>query len=167
MDIIRYNDLYKDRMNIFNSYLLFTIFVVLLSLFVSMNITYKKYFLAKAVVNNNGYLKCLVEENSLSLLNKNSTLIIDEVEYQYSISSVEPIVNENNLIYQVELKVNLDSKISKENNDLKINQTPSNLDNIIIVPFLFTINIIPRRIFISPLKRTLPNTVKLSLSIKE
>ncbi len=120
MDIIRYNDLYKDRMNIFNSYLLFTIFVVLLSLFASMNITYKKYFLAKAVVNNNGYLKCLVEENSLSLLNKNSTLIIDEVEYQYSISSVEPIVNENNLIYQVELKVNLDSKISKENNVLNL-----------------------------------------------
>ena len=120
MDIIRYNDLYKDRMNIFNSYLLFTIFVVLLSLFVSMNIIYKKYFLAKAVVNNNGYLKCLVEENSLSLLNKNSTLIIDEVEYQYSISSVEPIVNENNLIYQVELKVNLDSKISKENNVLNL-----------------------------------------------
>ncbi len=120
MDIIRYNDLYKDRMNIFNSYLLFTIFVVLLSLFVSMNITYKKYFLAKAVVNNNEYLKCLVEENSLSLLNKNSTLIIDEVEYQYSISSVEPIVNENNLIYQVELKVNLDSKISKENNVLNL-----------------------------------------------
>ena len=120
MDIIRYNDLYKDRMNIFNSYLLFTIFVVLLSLFVSMNITYKKYFLSKAVVNNNGYLKCLVEENSLSLLNKNSTLIIDEVEYQYSISSVEPIVNENNLIYQVELKVNLDSKISKENNVLNL-----------------------------------------------
>ena len=120
MDIIRYNDLYKDRMNIFNSYLLFTIFVVLLSLFVSMNITYKKYFLAKAVVNNNRYLKCLVEENSLSLLNKNSTLIIDEVEYQYSISSVEPIVNENNLIYQVELKVNLDSKISKENNVLNL-----------------------------------------------
>ena len=117
MDIIRYNDLYKDRMNIFNSYLLFTIFVVLLSLFVSMNITYKKYFLAKAVVNNNGYLKCLVEENSLSLLNKNSTLIIDKVEYQYSISSVEPIVNENNLIYQVELKVNLDSK---ENNVLNL-----------------------------------------------
>ena len=53
MDIIRYNDLYKDRMNIFNSYLLFTVFVVLLSLFVSMNITYKKYFLAKAVVDNN------------------------------------------------------------------------------------------------------------------
>lgn len=120
MDIIRYNDLYKDRMNIFNSYLLFTIFVVLLSLFVSMNITYKKYFLAKAVVDNNEYLKCLVEENSLSLLNKNSTLIIDEVEYQYSISSVEPIVNENNLIYQVELKVNLDSKISKENNVLNL-----------------------------------------------
>lgn len=120
MDIIRYNDLYKDRMNIFNSYLLFTIFVVLLSLFVSMNITYKKYFLVKAVVNNNGYLKCLVEENSLSLLNKNSTLIIDGVEYQYSISSVEPIVNENNLIYQVELKVNLDSKISKENNVLNL-----------------------------------------------
>ena len=44
MDIIRYNDLYKDRMNIFNSYLLFTIFVVLLSLFVSMNITYKKWW---------------------------------------------------------------------------------------------------------------------------
>ena len=82
-------------MNIFNSYLLFTIFVVLLSLFFSMNITYKKYFLAKAVVNNNGYLKCLVEENSLSLLNKNSTLIIDEVEYQYSISSVEPIEDKN------------------------------------------------------------------------
>ena len=120
MDIIRYNDLYKDRMNIFNSYLLFTIFVVLLSLFVSMNIIYKKYFLAKAVVDNNEYLKCLVEENSLSLLNKNSTLIIDEVEYQYSISSVEPIVNENNLIYQVELKVNLDSKISKENNVLNL-----------------------------------------------
>lgn len=120
MDIIRYNDLYKDRMNIFNSYLLFTVFVVLLSLFVSMNITYKKYFLAKAVVDNNEYLKCLVEENSLFLLNKNSTLIIDEVEYQYSISSVEPIVNENNLIYQVELKVNLDSKISKENNVLNL-----------------------------------------------
>lgn len=120
MDIIRYNDLYKDRMSIFNSYLLFTIFVVLLSLFVSMNITYKKYFLAKVVVNNNGYLKCLVEEDSLSLLNKNSTLIIDGVEYQYSISSVEPIVNENNLIYQVELKVNLDSKISKENNVLNL-----------------------------------------------
>lgn len=120
MDIIRYNDLYKDRMNIFNSYLLFTIFVVLLSLFVSMNITYKKYYLAKAVVDNNEYLKCLIEENSLSLLNKNSTLIIDEVEYQYSISSVEPIVNENNLIYQVELKVNLDSKISKENNVLNL-----------------------------------------------
>lgn len=120
MDIIRYNDLYKDRMNIFNSYLLFTIFVVLLSLFVSMNITYKKYYLAKAAVDNNEYLKCLIEENSLSLLNKNSTLIIDEVEYQYSISSVEPIVNENNLIYQVELKVNLDSKISKENNVLNL-----------------------------------------------
>ena len=120
MDIIRYNDLYKDRMNIFNSYLLFTVFVVLLSLFVSMNITYKKYFLAKAVVDNNEYLKCLIEESSLSLLNKNSTLIIDEVEYQYSISSVEPIVNENNLIYQVELKVNLDSKISKENNVLNL-----------------------------------------------
>jgi hypothetical protein len=57
---------------------------------------------------------------SLSLLNKNSTLIIDGVEYQYSISSVEPIVNENNLIYQVELKVNLDSKISKENNVLNL-----------------------------------------------
>lgn len=120
MDIIRYNDLYKDRMNIFNSYLLFTVFVVLLSLFVSMNITYKKYFLAKAVVDNNEYLKCLIEESSLSLLNKNSTLIIDGVEYQYSISSVEPIVNENNLIYQVELKVNLDSKISKENNVLNL-----------------------------------------------
>lgn len=120
MDIIRYNDLYKDRMNIFNSYLLFTVFVVLLSLFVSMNITYKKYYLAKAVVDNNEYLKCLIEENSLSLLNKNSTLIIDGVEYQYSILSVEPIVNENNLIYQVELKVNLDSKISKENNVLNL-----------------------------------------------
>lgn len=120
MDIIRYNDLYKDRMNIFNSYLLFTVFVVLLSLFVSMNITYKKNFLAKAVVDNNEYLKCLIEESSLSLLNKNSTLIIDGVEYQYSISSVEPIVNENNLIYQVELKVNLDSKISKENNVLNL-----------------------------------------------
>lgn len=120
MDIIRYNDLYKDRMSIFNSYLLFTVFVVLLSLFVSMNITYKKYYLAKAVVDNNEYLKCLIEENSLSLLNKNSTLIIDGVEYQYSILSVEPIVNENNLIYQVELKVNLDSKISKENNVLNL-----------------------------------------------
>lgn len=120
MDIIRYNDLYKDKMNIFNSYLLFTVFVVLLSLFVSMNITYKKYFLAKAVVDNNEYLKCLIEENSLSLLNKNSTLIIDGVEYQYSILSVEPIVNENNLIYHVELKVNLDSKISKENNVLNL-----------------------------------------------
>lgn len=120
MDIIRYNDLYKDRMSIFNSYLLFTIFLVLLSLFVSMNITYKKYYLAKAVVDNNEYLKCLIEENSLSLLNKNSTLIIDGVEYQYSILSVEPIVNENNLIYQVELKVNLDSKISKENNVLNL-----------------------------------------------
>lgn len=120
MDIIRYNDLYKDRMSIFNLYLLFTVFVVLLSLFVSMNITYKKYYLAKAVVDNNEYLKSLIEENSLSLLNKNSTLIIDEIEYQYSISSVEPIVNENNLIYQVELKVNLDSKISKENNVLNL-----------------------------------------------
>ena len=56
---------------------------------------------------------------------------------------------------------------NKENNDLTINQIPSILDNIIIVPFLFTINIIPRRIFIHPLKRTLPNTIKLLLLIKE
>lgn len=120
MDIIRYNDLYKDKMKLFNIYLLFTIFIIVLSLFVSMNITYKKYYLAKATVDNDGYLRCLLKEDSLSLLNKNSVLIIEEVEYQYSILSIEPIVSENNLIYQVVLKVNLNSKISKENNVLNL-----------------------------------------------
>lgn len=120
MDVSSYNSLYKDKFNVYYVYLIFISFVLLLAIFICSNISYKKYYLVKSVINEECYLNVLLNEDSLELLNSSKALFINNKNYKYFINSVEPIVNENNLLYQVTLDVNLDSKICVKNNVLNL-----------------------------------------------
>lgn len=118
----------KNTNKIIKSFIILSIFIVLLLVLI-LNIKYKKYYYLYGQVDNNYRLILYCDIDNLEIIKKNNKIQIDNNTYNYKILSIDTnytVLNNTNNYIQIVIDINLNSEDKITNNILKLKILVSN-----------------------------------------
>lgn len=118
----------KSTNKIIKSFIILSIFIVLLLVLI-LNIKYKKYYYLYGQVDNNYRLILYCDIDNLEIIKKNNKIQIDNNIYNYKILSIDTkytVLNNTNNYIQIVIDINLNSEDKITNNILQLKILVSN-----------------------------------------
>lgn len=120
MDVVEYNNIYKDDFKLSKIWLVFLVTITILLLVTLKNIVYKKYYVNKCILIEKNRLKLVVHENDIDKVIDNKYIIIKHTNYHYKVIETSVVLQNDIVLYEITLEIELKDDLAPKNSALDI-----------------------------------------------